>query len=53
MDTTGNSRVEIPQQYLPDDATEDESNENGMLGEVIIFTSEKDDEEYPSVYSLR
>lgn len=53
MDTTGNSRVEIPQQYLPDDATEDESNENGMLGEVLIFTSEVDGEEYPSVYSWR
>lgn len=53
MDTTGNSRVEIPQKYLPEDATEDESNEKGMLGEVIIFTSKVDDEEYESVYSWR
>ncbi|MBE6400827.1 MAG: prepilin-type N-terminal cleavage/methylation domain-containing protein [Opitutales bacterium] len=53
MDTTGNGRVEIPQQYLPSDATEDESNEKGMLGRVIIFTSEKDGEDYESVYSWR
>ena len=53
MDTTGNSRVEIPSQYLPEDATDDESNEKGMMGKVIIFTSEKDGDDYESVYSWR
>ena len=53
MDTTENGRVEIPQQYLPDDATEDEKNEKGMLGTVIIFSSDKDGEDYTSVYSWR
>lgn len=53
MDTTGDGRVEIPQQYLPDDATEDEKNEKGMLGTVIIFSSDKDGEDYTSVYSWR
>lgn len=53
MDTTGNGRVDIPQQYLPEDATEDESNDKGMLGDVIIFTSSVDGEDYTSVYSWR
>lgn len=53
MDTTGNGRVNIPQQYLPEDATEDESNDKGMLGDVIIFTSSVDGEDYTSVYSWR
>lgn len=53
MDTTDNGRVEIPQRYLPADATEDESNEKGMMGRVIIFTSDVDGEEYESVYSWR
>jgi len=53
MDTTDNRRVEIPQQYMPEDATEDEQNEKGMMGTVIIFTSEEDGEDYTSVYSWR
>lgn len=53
MDTTGNGRVEIPQQYLPDDATDDEKNAKGMMGRVIIFTSEVDGDDYESVYSWR
>ena len=56
MDTTDNKRVQIPQQYMPDDATDDEQNEKGMLGTVIIFTSEKDSQDesdFPAVYSWR
>lgn len=53
MDTTDNKRVQIPTKYLPEDATDDESNANGMLGRVIIFTSEVDGEDYTSVYSWR
>ncbi len=53
MDTTDNKRVQIESQYLPSDATEDEKNEDGMLGRVIIFTSEVDGDEYTSVYSWR
>lgn len=53
MDTTDNRRVEIPQQYLPEDATDDEQNENGMMGTVIIFMSDVDGEDYTSVYSWR
>lgn len=53
MDTTDNGRVEIPSQYLPDDATDDETNEKGMLGRVIIFTSDVDGDDYESVYSWR
>lgn len=54
MDTSKpEGRVQIPQKYLPEDATDDESNENGMLGTVLIFTSTVDGENYPSVYSWR
>lgn len=53
MDTTDNGRVEIPQQYMPEDATDDEQNSKGMMGKVIIFTSEKDGDNYESVYSWR
>lgn len=54
MDTSSpEGRVQIPQKYLPEDATEDEKNEKGMLGTVIIFTSAVDGEDYTSVYSWR
>ncbi len=54
MDTSKpEGRVQIPQKYLPEDATEDETNENGMLGTVLIFTSKVDGNDYESVYSWR
>lgn len=53
MDTTDDMHVEIPSQYLPEDATDDESNEKGMLGRVIIFTSDVDGDDYECIYSWR
>ena len=53
MDFDGNKRVIIPQQYMPDDATDAEQDEKGLLRSVIIFTSQKDGDDYEDVYSWR
>ncbi len=53
MDTDGNKRVVVPSSYLPDDATDAETDSNGLMKTVIIFTSKNDGDDYESVYSWR
>ena len=53
MDTDGNGRVVIPNQYMPDDATDAEEDSNGIMRKVIIFTSKKDGDDYEDIYSWR
>lgn len=53
MDTDGNKHVVIPGEYMPDDATEAETDANGLMKNVIIFTSVNDGEDYENVYSWR
>lgn len=53
MDTDDNKHIIIPGEYMPDDATEAESDPNGLMKNVIIFTSKKDGDEYEDVYSWR
>lgn len=53
MDTDNNKRVIIPGEYTPDDATDAETDTNGLMKNVIIFTSSKDGDDYVDVYSWR
>lgn len=53
MDTDDNKHIIIPSEYMPEDATEAESDAKGLMKKVIIFTSKKDGEDYEDVYSWR
>lgn len=53
MDTDDNKHIIIPSEYMPDDATDAETDSKGLMKKVIIFTSKKDGDEYEDVYSWR